>query len=226
MKSVYGKTSIALLKEYSVPSNVTAKSFNDIDEMIKKVSRSQISREQAEEMYNHAGNTLTVPEIDSVISIEIKTLISEIEMYQGQIKALEKMMTQLMDQIDSKIMTIPGIGNILGATILGEIGDINNFSSAKKVVAFAGLDPIIHQSGNFKNKTGPISKRGSPQLRRALFLAANVARLNDENIGAFYNDKITRGKHHYSALNATAAKLLRIVYWVLKNDREYKVQLT
>jgi transposase len=226
MKSVYGKTSIALLKEYSVPSNVTAKPFNDIDEMIKKVSRSQISREQAEEMYNHAGNTLTVPEIDSVISIEIKTLISEIEMYQGQIKALEKMMTQLMDQIDSKIMTIPGIGNILGATILGEIGDINNFSSAKKVVAFAGLDPIIHQSGNFKNKTGPISKRGSPQLRRALFLAANVARLNDENIGAFYNDKITRGKHHYSALNATAAKLLRIVYWVLKNDREYKVQLT
>ena len=123
-------------------------------------------------------------------------------------------------------MTIPGIGNILGATILGEIGDINNFSSAKKVVAFAGLDPIIYQTGNFSNKTGPISKRGSPQLRRALFLAANVARLNDENIGAFYNDKITRGKHHYSALNATAAKLLRIVYWVLKNDREYKVQLT
>jgi len=177
-------------------------------------------------MYNHAGNTLTVPEIDSVISIEIKTLISEIEMYQGQIKAIEKMMMQQMDQIDSKIMTIPGIGNVLGATILSEIGDINNFSSAKKVVAFAGLDPIIYQSGNFMNKTGPISKRGSPQLRRALFLAANVARLNDENIGAFYNDKITRGKHHFSALNATAAKLLRIVYWVLKNDREYKVQLT
>jgi transposase len=226
MKSVYGKTSIALLKKYSVPSNVAAKSFDKIYEMIRKVSRSQISREKAEMIYKHARNTLTVPEIETVISIEIKTLISEIEMYQEQIKALEKMMMQLMDQIDSKIITIPGIGYILGATILGEIGDINNFSSVKKVVAFAGLDPIISQSGNFKNKTGPISKRGSPQLRRALFLAANVARRNDENIGAYYNEKIARGKHHYSALNATAAKLLRIVYWVLKNDKEYRVQST
>ena len=226
MKSVYGKTSITLLKEYSIPSNVAAKSFNEIYEMIRKVSRSQISREQAEMIYNHSMNTLTVLEIDSVISIEIKTLISEIEMYQGQINALEKMMMQLMDQIDSKIMTIPGIGNILGATILGELGDINNFSSAKKVVAFAGLDPIIHQTGNFKNKTGPISKRGSPQLRRALFLAANIARQYDENIGAYYNEKIAKGKHYYSAMNATAAKLLRIVYWVLKNDKEYRVQLT
>jgi transposase len=224
MKSSYGVTSIALLKEYSVPLNVAAKPFKEIYEMIKQVSRSQITETRAEEIYKHAGNTLTVPEIDSIVSIEIKALISEIELYNEQILTIEKMMVQTMKQIDSKITTIPGIATITGATILGEIGDINGFSSAKKLVAFAGLDPIVYQSGKFENKTGHISKRGSPQLRRALFLAANVTRRNDVNFMNYYNDKIERGKHHYSAVNATAAKLLRVVYWVLKNDKEYKVQ--
>jgi len=174
MKSVYGKTSTALLNQYSVPSNVAAEPFEDIYALIKQVSRSQITRERAEEIYNHAGNTLTTPEIDSIVSIEIKTLISEIEMYDVQIQALEKKIQQLMEQVESKIRTIPGIGNILGAMIIGEIGDINKFSSAKKLVAFAGLDPVTNQSGYFKNSTGPISKRGSPQLRSALFMAANT----------------------------------------------------
>ena len=222
--SVYGKTSIAILKEYSVPSQVVAKSFEDIYEMIKQVSRSQMSETRVEEMYNHAENTLQVPEIDSIISIEIKTLISEIELYDGQIKELDGLIGELMKPIGSKITTIPGIGNILGATILGEIGSIDKFSSAKKLVAFAGLDPITKQSGKFENKTGHISKRGSPQLRSALFMAANVARQYDENFRNYYDDKIERGKHHSSAVNATAAKLLRIVYWVLKNDKEYKVK--
>ena len=224
MKSVYGKTSIALLNKYSIPSNVNAKPFEEIYEMIKQVSRSQITRTRAEEIYKHAGNTLTVSEIDSIVSIEMKTLISEIELYNNQILEIVKMMAQTMKQIDSKITTIPGIATILGVTILGEIGDINRFSSAKKLVAFAGLDPIVYQSGKFENKTGHISKRGSPQLRSALFLAANVARRNDENLKDYYDDKIERGKHHSSAVNATAAKLLRIVYWVLKNNKDYKVK--
>jgi len=224
IKSVYGKTSIALLKKYSVPSNVAASSFEEVYEIIKRFSRSQITRARAEDIYNHASNTLTVPEIDSIVSIEVNTLISEIELYDKHILAIEKMMLQTMNQINSKITTIPGIATITGATILGEIGDIGRFSSAKKLVAFAGLDPITNQSGKFENKTGHISKRGSPQLRSALFMAANTTRQNDENFRNYYNDKMERGKHHYSAVNATAAKLLRVVYWVLKNDKEYKIQ--
>ncbi len=84
-----------------------------------------------------------------------------------------------LNQVESRIRTIPGIGSILGAMILGETGDIDKFSSAKKLVAFAGLDPVTRQSGDFKNSTGPISKRGSPQLRSALFMVANVAQAGD-----------------------------------------------
>lgn len=225
MKRATGATSIAILKKYSVPSKVRAESFENFYELVKKKSRSKISRTTAEEIYTHAGNILTIPELDSIISVEIKTLITELELYDEQIGSIEKKIDKMMKLIDSKIMSIPGIGDTLGPMILGEIGDADRFSTAKKLIAFAGLDPVVVQSGRFENRSGPISKRGSPLLRKGLFLAANVARQNDENLKRFYDKKISEGKHHFSALNAVAAKLLRIVYWVLKNNKEYHTQL-
>lgn len=225
MKSATGATSIAILKKYSVPSKVRAESFEKFYELVKMKSRSKISRTMAEEIYTHAGNILTIPELDSIISVEIKTLITELELYDEQIRSIEKRIDQMMNLIDSKIMSIPGIGDTLGPMILGEIGDAQRFPTAKKLIAFAGLDPVVSQSGRFENKSGRISKRGSPLLRKGLFLAANVARQNDENLKRFYDKKISEGKHHYSALNAVAAKVLRIVYWVLKNNKEYQTQV-
>ncbi|MDP2767010.1 MAG: IS110 family transposase [Candidatus Methanoperedens sp.] len=127
-----------------------------------------------------------MPELDSIITIEIKTLITELELYDEQIQSVEIRIDQMMKLISSKIMSIPGIGDILGPIILGEIGNVDRFSSVKKLIAFAGLDPVVSKSGRFENISGPISKRGSPLLRQALFLAANVARQNDDNLKRFY----------------------------------------
>jgi transposase len=224
MKRILGTTSIAILRKYSVPSKVRASSFDQFYELVKKMSRSKISRIQAEEIYAHAGNVLTIPELESVITFEIKTLIKQLELYDEQIESIEIRIDQMMKNIDSKIMSIPGIGYTLGPIILGEIGSVTRFSNVKKLVAFAGLDPVVSQSGRFENMSGPISKRGSPLLRQALFLAANVARMNDDNLKRFYDKKRNEGKHHFSALNAVAAKLLRITYWVMKNNKEYQTQ--
>ena len=225
MKRVMGKTSLAIMKKYSVPSKVSGESFDQFYELVKKKSRSKISLSTAKEIYAHAGNTLTVPELDAVISIEIKTLITQLELYDEQINSVEGKIDRMMKLTDTKIMSIPGIADILGPTILGEIGNVERFSNVKKLVAFAGLDPVVSQSGRFENKSGKISKRGSPLLRQALFLAANTAIQNDENLKRFYVKKRSEGKHHFSALNAVAAKLLRIVYWVLKNNKEYQMKL-
>jgi len=225
MKTVFGTASIAILKKYSVPSKVRAKSFEEFYELVKKASRSKISQSKAEEIYKHAGNILTIPELESIISIEIKAIILQLELYDEQIESVEFKMDQMMKQIDSKIMSVPGIGEILGPIILGEIGNVDRFSNVKKLIAFAGLDPVVSQSGRFQNISGRISKRGSPLLRQALFLAANVARQNDDNLKRFYDKKKNEGKHHFSALNAVAAKLLRIVYWVLRNNKEYQTQV-
>ena len=224
MPKVFGTTSITVLKKYNVPSKMIGKSFEQFYELVSKASRSKISRTKAEEIYANAGNILIIPEIEPIVSIEIKTLITQLELYNGQIQSVEEKIEQMMKLIDSKIMSIPGIGGILGPIILGEIGNIDRFSNAKKLVAFAGLDSVVSQSGRFENKIGKISKRGSPLLRQALFLAANVARMNDNVLKQFYEKKRSEGKHHYSALNAIAAKLLRIVYSVLKNNKEYQPQ--
>lgn len=224
IKRVLGTTSIAILKKYSVPSRVRAKSFEDFYDLVKKASRSKIPRQKAEEIYIHAGNILTIPELDSIMTLEIKTLIIQLELYEEQINSVEIKIDQSMNRINSKILSIPGIGDTLGPIILGEIGNVDRFSSAKKLIAFAGLDPVVSQSGRFQNMSGQISKRGSPLLRQALFLAANIARQNDENLKRFYDKKKSEGKHHLSALNAVAAKILRIVYWVLKNNKEYQTQ--
>jgi transposase len=225
MKRVFGVASLAILKKYSVPSKLKAESFEQFHEFVKKKSRSKISLSKAEEIYSHADNVLTVTELESVIAIEIKTLITQLELFDEQIHSVEGKIDHMMKQIDTKIKSVPGIADILGPTILGEIGNIDRFSNVKKLVAFAGLDPAVSQSGRFENKSGKISKRGSPLLRQALFLAANTAIQNDENLKRFYVKKRSEGKHHFSALNAVAAKLLRIVYWVLKNNKEYQTQL-
>ena len=111
MKRDTGATSIAILKKYSVPLKVRAESFEKFYELVKKTSRSKISRMKAEEIYAHAGNILTIPELDSIISVEIKTLITELELYDEQIRSIEKRIDKMMDLIDSRIMSIQLLRN-------------------------------------------------------------------------------------------------------------------
>src|SRR3989304_271364 len=97
MKRVMGKTSLAIMKKYSVPSKVRGESFDQFYELVKKKSRSKISLSTAKEIYAHAGNTLSVPELDAVISIEIKTLITQLELYNEQINSVEGKMDRMIN---------------------------------------------------------------------------------------------------------------------------------
>ena len=94
-------------------------------------------------------------------------MIEQIKFIENQLKELEKEITELLLQTNHVITTIPGIGNILGTVIIGEIGDISRFDAAPKLVAYAGLDVRMSQSGQFVGTQMKISKKGSPYLRRA-----------------------------------------------------------
>ena len=110
---------------------------------------------------------------------------------------------------------------MLGAVILGEIGDIRRFESPAKLVAYAGIDATVAQSGEFEASHNRMSKRGSPYLRRALFIAANVAGHFDPDLGAFYQRKRAEGKHHSTCLGAVSRKLCYIVHAILTENRPY-----
>lgn len=109
-----------------------------------------------------------------------------------------------MDKLNSPITSIPGFGIVTGAAILGEIGDISRFSSASKLVAYAGIDASISQSGEYEATI----KRGSAFLRKALFHSALKAKFSGPVFQAFYQKKIQEGKHHLVATNTVARKLI------------------
>lgn len=127
-------------------------------------------------------------------------------------------MINIMLSLDSVIMTIPGIGYINGGMILGEIGDITRFSHPCKLLAFAGLEPAVYQSGNFNASNTRMSKCGSKVLRYALVNAAHNVVNNNQTFRSFYDKKMSEERSHYNALGHCAGKLIRIIYKMLTDN--------
>lgn len=125
-------------------------------------------------------------------------------------------------QTNPVIITIPGIGNTLGAIIISEIGDINRFNSPGKLVAFAGLDVKVTQAGEFIGTKNKISKRGSPYLRRAIWLAASRAAFCDPILSEYYQSLKARGKHHLTVIDGVSRKLCNIIFTILKANGPYE----
>lgn len=107
--------------------------------------------------------------------------------------------------------------------ILSEIGDIKRFSNPGQLIAFAGLDPITRQSGNFRAKTTRMSKRGSSVLRYALVNAAWNVSLNNATFKSYYDEKFLQKGRHYAALGHVAGKLTRVIFSMLKNNMEFNL---
>ena len=160
---------------------------------------------------------------DSSISTQITQTIELIELLDSQVHDVESEMELIVNSLDSVIMTIPGIGFINGGMILGEIGDITRFSSPSKVLAFAGLDPTVYQSGNFNASHTKMSKRGSRPLRYALINAAHNVVKNNKTFKDYYDQKISEGKSHYNALGHCAGKLVRIIYKMLTDNVSFNL---
>ena len=126
------------------------------------------------------------------------------------------------EQFDCYLHTIPGIGIIGAATILAEIGDISRFKNSSALVAFAGIDPTVRQSGEFNSTHNHMSKRGSPYLRHAIFLAATTCSFHNSPLNAYYKKKRDQGKHHLTATGAVAKKLTTVIYAVLRDGKPYE----
>lgn len=110
------------------------------------------------------------------------------------------------DELSKRLQTIPGVGPIVAASVIGEIQDMKRFLTSKQLIAFAGLDPKIKQSGHTLNSTGRLTKRGSSYLRHSVFIAASVARRHDPTFMALYDKKRAEGKSYTVAVCVVARK--------------------
>ena len=140
---------------------------------------------------------------------------------ESQVDELNDKIKVIYDKLDTHLLSVPGVGKVLAPVILSEIGDIKTFDKPSKLTAFAGIDPTQSQSDNKVSSNEKTSKRGSPYLRHAIYTASLVAMSVDPELRAYYDKKIGEGKHHFVALAGVSRKLLTIIYYILKENRDY-----
>lgn len=155
-------------------------------------------------------------------SLELQQTIHLIEVMQEQIDQIESQIIPIVDKINSPIMSIPGISYRMAAIILAEIGDFNRFSSAEKILAYAGMEPSVYQSGKLTSTHAKMVKRGSKYLRYALFNATKYVCRWDPSFGAFLQKKRSEGKPYNVAISHAAKKLVRTMTCLVKTDQPFK----
>ena len=215
MASVY-----ALLEEMPGARQIAASNLTHLKNILSTASKGHYAREKAIEIRDAARSSIgsQMP----AKSLELQHTIRLIQELNREIDDIETEIQKLMDELDSPITTIPGIGPQMGAMILAEVGDFSNFDSPDKVLAYAGLSPSTYQSGQLKNCYPHMEKRGSRYLRYALFNAAKYVCKWDPTFAAYLAKKRAEGKHYYVAVSHAARKLVRLIFALEKTRQPYQ----
>ncbi|MCB7111726.1 IS110 family transposase [Agathobacter rectalis] len=220
--SLWLSTSMGILEKYLTPENIENAPIDELFEIIKDKSHNKLTMKKAISIREAAADTFGIKIAQDAFSFQLKQLIDRMNFLDKQIEALDCQILEYYEKFDCYLHTIPGIGMIAAATILAEIGDINRFKSSSALVAFAGIDPTVRQSGEFSNTHNHMSKRGSPYLRHAIFLAATTCSFHNSPLNAYYKKKREQGKHHLTATGAVARKLTTVIYAVLRDGKPYE----
>ena len=220
--SLWMSTSMGILEKYLTPENIENAPIDELFEIIKDKSHNRLTKAKAISIKEAAADTFGIKIAQDAFSFQLKQLIDRMNFHDKQIEALDIEIMKYYEQFDCYLHTIPGIGIIGAATILAEIGDISRFKNSSALVAFAGIDPTVRQSGEFNSTHNHMSKRGSPYLRHAIFLAATTCSFHNSPLNAYYKKKRDQGKHHLTATGAVARKLTTIIYAVLRDSKPYE----
>ena len=222
---VFGISSRTMLADFSTPEEFLAVDTEKLAAILARTSRGRLGLNQAHRIQDAARQSFGVKLGREALVFELRQLVAQISFLEEQLAALGDQISQYYDRFSCTLHTVPGIGKILAAAILSEIGDATRFSAPEKLVAFAGIDPSIRQSGQFVGNQSHMSKRGSAYLRRAVWLASSVATLHNPVMKIFYQKKRNEGKAHRTAVGAVCRKLLYTVFALLKSGQPYDPNL-
>ena len=220
---IFGATSMELLQNYTAPETIASLDTSALADFLSKASRGKWGLKKATEIQECAKNTFGAFMFSDSSVFFIKQFLEQIKLMENQLSELDQYIFELYSKYDSLLTTINGIGPITAASIFAEIGDINRFDDPSKLAAFAGVDPSIKQSGEFSGTQNKMSKRGSPYLRRSLYLAAFSAVQFNPAMKMIYDKKRAQGKAHTVALTVVMRKLVNIIYVILKTQKPYKI---
>ena len=213
--------SYQLLKEYSSPKQISSLHLTKLSNILHDNSHGRYNKQDAIRLRELAKNSVGID--NPTLSLQIKQAILQIELYTKQIEEVEKLSKQILDEMESKLLTIPGMSYNQATVIHGFIGDISRFNKSCQLLAYAGLDPSVYQSGNFEARSTRMSKRGNSLLRYNLVYAAHNLVLHNRTFKEYYDLKRSQGKTHYCALGHCAHKLVRIIFKMLKSNVKFNL---
>ena len=191
---------IALMKDY---------------DSLRKISHGKFSYAKFAKLKELAKNSVGYHDNNS--DLLISTYVSLINNFNDKIDPIDKQISTIIKELNPKMLSIPGLGELSAASILSEYGDISNFSSPNKMLAFAGLEPSIIESGTLQSN-GKMVKHGSGHLRYSIMNTAMSILRYSPIFYDYYLKKRSEGKCHRVALSHVCKKLIRVIYSLEKNN--------
>ena len=211
----------ALLSEFPSAPHIASAHLTRLTNLLSEASKGRYGKDTANLFRETARNS--IGSVMPAKSLELKHTIRLIHELTSEIEEIESTIKQIMDEeIQSPILTIPGISYRMGAMIIAEIGDFNRFDSADKILAYAGMSPSTYQSGQLDNCYSHMEKRGSRYLRYALYNATKYVCHWDESFGEYLEKKRSEGKHYNVALSHATKKLVRLIFAMEKSGQAYR----
>ena len=214
------KTALYLLENYGSAEKM-ARMNSASFEKLRSISRGRFSPQQFLRLKELAANTVGVN--NSIFDVELNSLLTLYKSLFKEIEILEKEILRLIEEVHPHYMSVPGIGPLSAAVIYSEYGDISNFSNPGQMLAFAGIEPGINESGT-ESHGGRMVKRGSSQLRYTLINCCLPLIRFDMTFATYYARKRSEGKPHRVAITHVAKKLIRVIYALERQDVDYNVQ--
>ena len=214
------KTALYLLENYGSAEKM-ARMNSASYEKLRSISRGKFSPQQFLQLKELATNTVGVN--NSIFDVELNSLLSLYKSLVKEIDTIEKEIQKLIEEVHPHYMSIPGIGPLSAAVIYSEYGDISNFSNPGQMLAFAGIEPGINESGT-ESHGGRMVKRGSSQLRYTLINCCLPLIRFDMTFATYYAKKRGEGKPHRVAITHVAKKLIRVIYALENQDVDFNTQ--
>ena len=210
----------ALLSEFPSAKLISKVHLTRLTNLLSEASKGRYGRDKAILIRDAARSS--IGSYMPAKELELKHTIRLIQELNSEINEIEDHINEIMEEMDTPILTIPGISNRMGAMILAEIGDFERFSSPDKILAYAGLSPSTYQSGQLTSSHSHMEKRGSRYLRYALFNATKFVCNWDPTFADYLQKKRSEGKHYNVAISHACKKLVRVIYHLQTTGEEYR----
>ncbi len=214
MSSIY-----KMLAEFPGAKHISNAHLTRLTNLLSEASKGHYGKETAIAFRDAARNS--IGSYMPAKSLELKHTIKLIQELDSEIDEIENEIKTIMDEINSPILSIPGINYRMGAMIIAEIGSFDRFDSPDKLLAYAGLSPSTYQSGQLDGAYAHMEKRGSRYLRYALYNATKYVCHWDSVFAAYLAKKRAEGKHYNVAISHAAKKLIRVIYHLEKTKQQY-----